>query len=330
MLEFLGLSEPFDAHERKLETLLVSRLRDFLMELGKGFSFVGRQFRISTETTHFYDDLVFYDLELLRESIDLECKLALGHDGQSALPEDFWPTYSAFADTDGGVVILGVRERKGRFLIEGIDKVDKIRKDLFDALNNRQKVSANLLTDADMRDVSLDGRTLLIIEIPRANRKQRPLRVVTHARIREMTALHPFDITRMLQGLVQDGFLEAHNPGRGSVYCLPRAALPKPEEVFGDGSAQLTFSSAHLSTRSAHLRPDSEALPTSRETYNEHRDLDGRLLADQLDAPVIDSLDKLDAGFHSALELLATQPRTKGKLPADSMKRVALALCHGH
>lgn len=100
--------------------------------------------------------------------------------------------------------------------------------------------------------------------------------------------------------------------------------------MFGDGSAQLTFSSAHLNTRSTHLRPDSEDLPASRETHNEHRDLDGRLLADQLDAPVIDSLDKLDAGFRSALELLATEPRTKGKLPVDSMKRVVLALCHGH
>jgi hypothetical protein len=37
------------------------RLRDFLMELGKGFSFVGRQFRVSTETSHFCVDLVFYN-----------------------------------------------------------------------------------------------------------------------------------------------------------------------------------------------------------------------------------------------------------------------------
>ena len=39
----------------------MARLRDFLMELGKGFSFVGRQFRVSTETSHFYIDLVFYN-----------------------------------------------------------------------------------------------------------------------------------------------------------------------------------------------------------------------------------------------------------------------------
>lgn len=60
VLEFLGLPET-NSSERSLEDALVARLRDFMMELGKGFSFVGRQFRISTETSHFYVDLVFYN-----------------------------------------------------------------------------------------------------------------------------------------------------------------------------------------------------------------------------------------------------------------------------
>lgn len=61
ILEFLDLPEGRSPSERQLEDALVARLRDFLMELGKGFSFVGRQFRISTETAHFYVDLVFYN-----------------------------------------------------------------------------------------------------------------------------------------------------------------------------------------------------------------------------------------------------------------------------
>lgn len=147
-------------------------------------------------------------------------------------------------------------------------------------------------------------------------------RVVTHARVREMTALHPFDLTRMLQELVRDGFLEAHNPGRGAVYCLPGAGLPKPEEVFGDGSEQSLSSSAHLMDRSAHLAEDG--------TTDEHRDAEGRLLADQLDAPVIDSLEKLAPSFLAELENLAFEPRTKGKLPVETMKEVVLAICSGH
>jgi predicted nuclease of restriction endonuclease-like (RecB) superfamily len=61
VLEFLGLPETRTHDERDFETALTARLRDFLMELGKGFSFVGRQFRVSTETSHFYVDLVFYN-----------------------------------------------------------------------------------------------------------------------------------------------------------------------------------------------------------------------------------------------------------------------------
>ncbi|MEO6994509.1 MAG: RNA-binding domain-containing protein, partial [Lacunisphaera sp.] len=571
------------------------------------------------------------ELELLRESVDLECKLALGRDGQGALPEDFWPTYSAFANTSGGVVVLGVREKQQQFVVEGIPNVAKVRKELFDLLNNREKVSANLLTDAQVREVTLDGRTLLVIEIPRANRKHRPVhlstnpfaghtyrrlndgdrplpdeevrrmvaeqvedsrddrillgynfddlcmetfrayrqvfanrepghpwnaledldflrqlggwrkdretaesgltlagllmfgwmttiqeelsnymldyqerpeakieqrwvdrltldgkwsgnlydfyrkvylkltadlkvpfaleqgerkdetpvhvalrealanvlvhadysdrasvlvvkrpdmfgfrnpglmripaevairggehdcrnrtlhkmfrlvgvgeqagsgipkiyggwakqhwrapalyersepynqtllelrmvdllpkdllaglrkvfgagfdaldqnqrltlaaaaseKVITHARVREMTGLHPFDATRLLQDLVQQVYLEAHNPGRGAVYCLPGAAIPKPEEVFGGGSEQSESGSAHLPLSSAHL-------PDSSGGFSEQRDADGCMLSPQLDAPVIDSLDRLKPEFRAKLEGLAIEPR---------------------
>lgn len=74
------------------------------------------------------------DIELLRESVDLECKLAAGRDGKGTLPEDFWPTYSSFANTEGGMVLLGVRETHGQFSIEGVADVAKVRKELFDAL----------------------------------------------------------------------------------------------------------------------------------------------------------------------------------------------------
>ena len=60
------------------------------------------------------------DIELLRESVDLECKLAAGRDGHGAVPDDVWPTYGAFANTNGGTVILGLRERSGRFEVVGL------------------------------------------------------------------------------------------------------------------------------------------------------------------------------------------------------------------
>ena len=61
VLEFLNLQENTKHSEKKIETAIINHLQNFLLEMGKGFSFVGRQFRISTETTHFYIDLVFYN-----------------------------------------------------------------------------------------------------------------------------------------------------------------------------------------------------------------------------------------------------------------------------
>ena len=61
VLEFLDLPDNPKLHEQALETELINNLQKFLLELGKGFSFVSRQFRISSETAHFYIDLVFYN-----------------------------------------------------------------------------------------------------------------------------------------------------------------------------------------------------------------------------------------------------------------------------
>ncbi len=61
VLEFLQLKENKSFVESELEQALIDKLQEFLLELGKGFAFVARQKRISTETKHFYLDLVFYN-----------------------------------------------------------------------------------------------------------------------------------------------------------------------------------------------------------------------------------------------------------------------------
>lgn len=61
VLEFLGLPESPFPKENIIESSIIENLKEFLLEMGNGFSFVGRQFRISTETSHFYIDLVFYN-----------------------------------------------------------------------------------------------------------------------------------------------------------------------------------------------------------------------------------------------------------------------------
>ena len=64
ILEFLGIPEKAEYSERELEQKIIDNLQKFLLELGKGFAFVGRQYRISFEGEHFYVDLVFYNTNL--------------------------------------------------------------------------------------------------------------------------------------------------------------------------------------------------------------------------------------------------------------------------
>ena len=62
VLNFLGLKDNTDFRESELEQAIIDKLQDFLLELGKGFAFVARQYRLTTDTgKHFYADLVFYN-----------------------------------------------------------------------------------------------------------------------------------------------------------------------------------------------------------------------------------------------------------------------------
>ena len=115
------------------------------------------------------------DLGLLRESLELECKAAQGASGQGEVPKDFWPTYSAMANAHGGMVILGIQEKLGVFSVIGLKDINKVRSDLFNNLNNAGKVSVNLLSDADAQEVIVEGQAVLILSIPQAGRKDKPV-----------------------------------------------------------------------------------------------------------------------------------------------------------
>lgn len=73
------------------------------------------------------------------EHSELECKLAKG-----GLPKDVWETYSAFANTKGGIILLGIEENNGVFSpVKGVDVV-KLQKAFWDHINSKQ-VSVNIL-----------------------------------------------------------------------------------------------------------------------------------------------------------------------------------------
>ena len=73
VLEFLGLHRESSYYEKDLESAIISHIADFLLEMGKGFSFVARQKRILLEDDEFFADLVFYN-RLLKCFVIIELK----------------------------------------------------------------------------------------------------------------------------------------------------------------------------------------------------------------------------------------------------------------
>ena len=106
------------------------------------------------------------------ESDDLEFKSAAG-----GFPGSFWDTYSAFANSEGGVIVLGVIERKGKFYIDNLsdEQIEKYTKDFWNNVNNRATVSCNLLKTEDVVVEDYKGHKLMLFFIPRASREQRPV-----------------------------------------------------------------------------------------------------------------------------------------------------------
>lgn len=152
------------------------------------------------------------DIVLLRETCTLECKSALGQDRLGKLPKDFWPTYCAFANSYGGTVLLGIKEHSNSFEVVGISEPEKLRKELFNDLNNRQKISVNLLSDADVVELDMNGKTVIRIEVPRAKRTQRPVHVTqnpflghTYKRLNEGDiSLSDDEVRRLMAERVED------------------------------------------------------------------------------------------------------------------------------
>ncbi len=107
-----------------------------------------------------------------REDNRREVKKAKG-----GLPVSLWETYSSFANCYGGVIILGVKENAdGSWYATGLENEARLRKDFWDTINNRTKVSANLLTDKDVESYEdANGKLIMVIHVPMAKREQKPI-----------------------------------------------------------------------------------------------------------------------------------------------------------
>lgn len=107
-----------------------------------------------------------------KESGEIEFKTATG-----GFPKSFWETYSSFANTNGGAIVFGIKEKDGNFSLDGLteEQVHKYERDFFNNMHNKQYVNIPLLKEDDVQAVPFYGSYFLFFYIPRVDISLRPV-----------------------------------------------------------------------------------------------------------------------------------------------------------
>ncbi len=113
----------------------------------------------------------FEHLDKYRENNTIEAKKATG-----GLPESIWETYSAFANTEGGIILLGVIENKDKSL-QAIDLTDPegLVMDFWEMVNDPTIASCNVLTGDCVTIENIGGKRIVAIRVPKASAEERPV-----------------------------------------------------------------------------------------------------------------------------------------------------------
>lgn len=131
----------------------------------------------------------------LRENYQFEVKSAQGRNGNGEVPKDVWESYSAMANSEGGMILLGAKELKdGSLEFLGIKEIEKVQKDFWTTVNNAEKVKLNVLSPTDILVLVCEEKTLLLIKVPMASRKQKPVYIGSNPLTGTYLRYHDSDI----------------------------------------------------------------------------------------------------------------------------------------
>ncbi len=115
----------------------------------------------------------FANIEKYKENNRIEAKKSLG-----GLPHSIWETYCAFANTLGGIILLGVEEYRDKsFHVVDLPDPQGLIKEFWEIVNNPKRVSANILSENDVNIEIIDGKHIVAITVPRAQRSDKPVYV---------------------------------------------------------------------------------------------------------------------------------------------------------
>ncbi|MBD1896870.1 RNA-binding domain-containing protein [Coleofasciculus sp. FACHB-129] len=104
------------------------------------------------------------------ETLEIEAKAA-----QGGIPKSLWETISAFANTSGGWILLGVKESNGSFVVEGLSNASKMLDDFYNTLRSSSKINYPICSARDAHIETLDNKEIIVIRVPEAPRQQRPI-----------------------------------------------------------------------------------------------------------------------------------------------------------
>ena len=166
---------------------------------------------------------------------------------KNQIPNSIWETYSSFANTEGGIILLGVVEENDYSLsVKGVEDAHKLIGDFWNMVNNRQKVSVNILTNNMVYEQEVEGKQIVVIEVPRADRTIRPVYIGqdpmrgTYVRYGEGDHLCNRD---QIAAIYRDRIVSSSGDWSGNlfdfffhVYHRLRSAFPVPFQLTQDGS----------------------------------------------------------------------------------------------